>query len=147
VDHRPCEKCKLTEVSGGQSGFILAAFDQAHQRPERLFCSFSRIRSLVLGNGCVEHDGEVLGPAQSKFHIRQAGALQPTNTAPLVSDSFQHRCIQFPESLGRHPRQEIFSIQKVSIRRVVGDACASCYFPQGEAGWPDFGDQLNRRFQ
>src|SRR5260370_21183876 len=62
VDHRPCKKCKLTEVSGGQSSFILAAFDQAHQRPERLFCSFGRIGSLVFGNGCVEHNGEVLLP-------------------------------------------------------------------------------------
>jgi ABC-type transporter Mla subunit MlaD len=29
----------------------------------------------VLGKTCVEHDGEVLGPAESKFHMRQASAL------------------------------------------------------------------------
>ncbi len=77
--------------------------------------------------------------------ICQAGALQPTNTAPLVSDSCQHRFIQFPESLGGHRRQEIFPIRKVSIRSVVGDACTSGDFPQSKPGRPDFGDQLNCR--
>jgi hypothetical protein len=31
----------------------------------------------------------------------------------------------------------------VPIRSIVGDASASCYFPQRKARWPYFADQLN----
>jgi hypothetical protein len=62
-----------------------------------------------------------------------------------VCNSFQHRFIQLPESLGGHRRQEIFPIREVPVRSVVGDAGTSCDFPQSKASRADFGDQLNCR--
>jgi hypothetical protein len=134
-------------VSGGQSSFILATLDKAHQRPECLFRRFCRIWSLALGNGRVEHYGEVLGPAESKFHICQSSAFQSTDTRPLVFDGVQHRLIQFPESLSGHRCEEIFAIRKVPIRGVVGHAGASGYFPQSKGGRPNLGYQVNCRVQ
>ena len=73
------------------------------------------------------------------------GSDELTESVGLLFRRVQHSLGQFPKALGRHRRQELFAILKVPIRRVVGNARASRYFPQSKASRPDLGDKLNCR--
>ena len=143
VDKRPSGPGQRHRVAGREIAGLLRGGDALQQNLERH--SARRIGLFVpslRGLRQIEHDQEVLRPAQGKLHITAAAlpAAAPVAKWPRAM-LFRIDGGEPVEPLGSDRHQQFVLAGKVAIGGIVGDAGAARHLAQGECAGADLADQ------
>jgi hypothetical protein len=96
---------------------------------------------ILPGKRGVEHDREMLRPAQGERHVALAGGDEALPGPAAPAGMLVEAARQLPEALGGDGGQQALLIAEVAVGSVVGDAGHARHLAQGEGLGPGLGDQ------
>lgn len=142
VDQRPGRPGKRQRVARGEITGLLRGGDAVEQEAEGIFAEGVDFPgALTLGDGQVEHDQQVMRPAQGEINIAAAAQHQSFAGRTCGRHRLLHHGGEAVESLGCHCHKELIPAGKVAIGGIVGDAGAAGDFAERESAGAGLADE------
>ena len=141
VDERPRGPGKRHQLAGRQVAGLLRSGDAVEQDLEGILPGDVGGRTVVGSVWKIEHDHEVLGPAQGKLNVAAAAQLQALQRRAAGRHGLAHDGGQPLESLLGDRGEQFVPAWEMPVGRVMGDAGAAGDLAQGEGAGTDLSDE------